>query len=162
MAKRAADNIAENDKLKQENSSLKRQLQTANNVSTQGSRLIPDTDAYGVEDIIVIQKLEYKNSSYLKYKGRVAQIKITIKNLTRKNFPVNSINFKATTNQQRTVPSSTEALVAYEIETDSKVGFDPVALVPNTQTDGTIFFELKDDETIQTLMYDDLIIHIKQ
>ncbi len=162
MAKRAADSIAENDKLKQENSSLKSQLRTANSVSTQGSRLIPDTDVYGVEDVIAIQKLEYKNLNNRGFKGRVAQLEITINNLTNREFPVNSIKFKAITNQHRTVPRSTEALVSYESTTNSKVGFELVDLEPSTKAEGTIFFELKNGESIIKLMYGDLEILIKK
>jgi hypothetical protein len=162
MAKRAADSIAENDKLRQENADLKNQLQAVTSEINQKGGLMPHTDAFGAEDIIVIQKLDYKNFNYTNYKGRGAQIEITIKNLTRKSFPVNSLKFKALTNQQRTVPRSGEILVSYEMETKSKVGFDLVDLEPDTQTEGTIFFELKGGETILTLMYDDLQIPIEK
>ena len=162
MAKRAADSIAEVDKLKQENANLKRQLQSSDSSINQGSGLLPNTDAFGVEDVIIVEKLEYKNFNYFNYKGRAAQIKITIKNLTGNNFPVNTRNFKAITNQQRTVPISINILLSYEREINSKVGFDLVELAPDTKADGTIFFELKGGETIQTLMYDDLKIPIKQ
>lgn len=162
MAKRAADNIVENDELRQENANLKSQLQAVTSGTNQKDGLLPHTDTFGAEDIIIIQKLDYNNFNYSNYKGRGAQIKITIKNLTKKGFPVNSLKFKAVTNQQRTIPRSGEILVSYEMETKSKVGFDPVDLEPDTQTEGTIFFELKDGETIKTLMYDDLRIPTKQ
>lgn len=153
MAKRAADSIAENDKLKTENNDLHRRLQDLVNAaySTDSKS---DIDLSEKQDIIIIQKFEYKNYSYSEYSGRGAQLKILVNNTTNSNFSVNRGNFMAVTDKNRTIPQSTELLVRYEYETKEKVGLDLVKLLPETQTDGTIFFELREGEKITKVIYD--------
>lgn len=153
MAKRAADSIAENDKLKTENNDLQRRLQDlVNAADSTGSK--SDMDISGNQDIITIQKFEYKNFNYSDYSGRGAQLKVLVNNTTKDNFSVNPGYFMAVTDKGRTIPQSTELLVSYEYKTKEKIGLDLVKLIPETQTDGTVFFELRDGENIMKVIYD--------
>lgn len=153
MAKRAADNIAENDKLKAENNDLQIRLQDLVNAAySTGSKY--DIDLSGNQDIITIQKFEYTNFNFSGYSGRAAQLKVLINNTTKDNFSVNPGYFMAVTDKDRTIPQSTELLVSYEYETKEKIGLDLVRLIPETQTDGIVFFELRDGENIMKVIYD--------
>ncbi len=161
MVKRAADSIAEVDRVNAENNNLQRQVQDLVNTEKDkdsGISIEPteeqSSEATGEQDIITIQKFEYKNFNYSGYAGRGAQLRVLINNTTKENFSINPGNFNAITDKNRTIPESTEILVNYEYKEKEKVGLDSVDLIPGTQTDGIIFFELRNGEKIVKVIYD--------
>lgn len=150
----------ENSFLKSENENLKKQVQellsanaSAPDATEVSSTTTETREGEMKQDIITVQKLEYKDFDYYLYSGRGAQVKVLIYNTTNEDFTVISAAFKAVTTQNRTVPTSSGILISYEEETESKVDLETVDLLPGTQSDGTIFFELKKGEDIKTIVY---------